>query len=263
MDPVRTLTAVGALLLFLAYWTIFALTTDDGVTRGALQALNNTVPAIILAWLTHLVLERHVWSTRPALRLALQIPLALVFALGWYLAILVIRELRGDWLTDGFRIEPFAPVAFIWQMFQGITFYALVAVSSLAIVLSKRLTAVEAGTANERPNAVQTPATLLVRTPDGSEAVPLDDISRISGAGDYSEISLPGRSILSTTTLAEFEKRLPQDRFLRAHRSHILRLGAVVRSEPAGNGRTAIHLVDGSDIVTSRAGTRLLREASL
>ena len=266
IDSVQALVAIGAILLFLSYWSVFVLTRADGVGSGAVQALNNVVPAMVLAWLTHLVLERHVWPSRPIVRIAVQVPLALLFSLGWYLGILVVRQLRGSWLTEGFSIEPFVPVAFVWQMFQGVTLYALVAMASLAIVLSRKLAFLERernlGSTDDLRLA-KTAATILVRTPDGSEAVPVEDISRISGAGDYSELVLPGRTILSTTTLAEFEQRLPQDQFLRAHRSHILRLGAVVRSEPAGNGRTAIHLVDGSDIVTSRAGTRLLREASL
>jgi hypothetical protein len=262
---VPLLVGIGAILLFAAYWSIFALTTEDGVARGAVQAFNNTLPAIVLAWLTHLVLDRHVWTARPALRFAVQIPLALLFALAWYLAILVIRQLRGDWIANGFEIQPFVPIAFAWQMFQGVTFYALTAVSSLAIVLHRRLTAV---TDAERAEAAAAsapvaPDTILVRTPEGSEAIPIESITTISGAGDYSELALPGRTLLSTTTLAEFESRLPPGRFLRAHRSHIVRLGAVVRSEPIGNGRTAIHLADGRAITTSRAGTRFLREAAL
>ncbi len=263
-NPVPWLVGLGAISLFASYWGIFALTTDDGVARGAVQALNNTVPAIVLAWLTHLVLDRHVWPARPVVRVSVQIPLAILFAISWYVAILVIRELRGDWLRTGFDIRPFAAIAFVWQMFQGVTFYALAAMSSLAIVLARQLreqtAVIDGAEASDRPGAE---ATILVRTSEGTEAIPVESISAISGAGDYSEISLPGRMVLSTTTLAEFERRLPQDYFLRAHRSHIVRLGAIVRSEAGGNGRTTIHLVDGRNITTSRAGTRLLRDASL
>lgn len=259
-DLISGLVAVGAGLLFLGYWAIFYLTTDDGIARSALASVNNTLPAIALAWLVHLILDRYVWPTGMAVRLLVQLPLSILFALTWYVAILVIRELRGDWLTEGFTIKPFVPIAFAWQMFQGVTFYTLAALASLSIVLSRQLR--EARQIAEPDRSAQAP-TLLVKTPDGPEAVAIEAITSISGAGDYSELTLPGRIVLSTTTLAEFESRLPQDHFFRAHRSHIVRLGAIDRSESGGNGRTILHLRDGRSIMTSRAGSRLLREAAL
>ncbi|MEO9824272.1 MAG: LytTR family DNA-binding domain-containing protein [Paracoccaceae bacterium] len=261
-DPVRVLPFVGAVLLFAGYWAIFYLTTEDGFTRAAIAAANNTLPAIGLAWLTHLVLDRYVWTANPSVGLGLQVPLAVLFALVWYVAILVLRELRGDWLTEGFAIRPFVPIAFAWQMFQGITFYALTALASLSISLSRRLrSAEEQTTIGEQ--VTERASMLLIATGDGAETVAIQAISTISGAGDYTEVRLPGRAIYSTTTLAEFETRLPQDRFFRAHRSHLVNMDAVERSEPAGNGRTTLHLADGRTITSSRAGTRLLRELAL
>ncbi|MGB3721950.1 MAG: hypothetical protein WA979_03915, partial [Pacificimonas sp.] len=196
-DPISSLVAAGAGVLFLSYWAIFYLTTDDGFAGSALMSLNNTLPAIALAWLVHLILDRHVWPTRIAIRLLLQVPLSILFAVTWYLAILVIRELRGDWLTEGFSIKPFVPIAFAWQMFQGVTFYALAALASLSIVLSRQL---REARATAEPNRPAQASTLLVKTPEGTEAVPIDVISCVSGAGDYSELALPGRTVLSTTT---------------------------------------------------------------
>ena len=251
---------MGAAILFASYWAIFFLTTNDDAWQAAMASMYNTLPAIALAWIVHVVLDRYVWPAGFAVRLIAQLPLAVLFALSWYLAILVVRGLRGDWLAEGFAIQPFVPVAFVWQMFQGVTFYALAAFASLCVVLNHRLRQLEeAGTVAVSDED----ATLLIRTGDGSEMVAIDAIRSISGAGDYVEVALPGRTILSTTTLAQFETRLPQDRFLRAHRSHLVQVGAIARSEPAGNGRTTLHLVDGDCITTSRAGTRLLREMAM
>ena len=253
------LTSAGALLLFLAYWLIFALTTNDAAGRGAVMALNNAVPAVLLAVLTHLVLERFVWPRPAWIRLAVQVPLALLFALAWYLSILVVRELRGDWATNGFLIKPFVPVAFAWQMFQGITFYALAALASLAISLSRRLRALE-NTADPQPELQRNASTILIRTADGTEAVPVEQIASISGAGDYSEVALPGRTILSTTTLTDFAERLPKAHFIRAHRSHLVRLGAVREMIPWFSGRYKLVLSGGLEVIASRARSRDLRE---
>ncbi len=258
-DPTSILAIAGAVILFASYLTIFLLTTDDGVWGSTISAMNNAVPAIGLAWLTHLVLDRYIWPAHLTIRLAVQLPFSILFALGWYVAILVIRELRGDWLIEGFSIRPFVPIAFAWQMFQGVTFYALAALASLSIYLTRRLQVV-AGDGTAKVGAKS--HTILIRTGDGTETVAVDSIISISGAGDYSEVRIPGRIIFSTTTLTEFESRLPAEMFFRAHRSHLVNMNAVQRSEPAGNGRTTLHLQDGRSIATSRAGTRLLREAA-
>lgn len=251
----------GALLLFSAYWLIFAVTTDDGFIRSGLSAFNNTAPAIALAIVTHLFLDNLVWRKSLLIRIVAQVPLAILFALAWYLAILVIRELRGGWLENGFSTTAFVPVAFAWQMFQGVTFYALVALASLVILLNRRLAALEE--AAPRGSRSHRLSRLLVKTRDETETVDIEQIVAISGAGDYSELVLSDRSLLSTTSLAEFEARLPDDQFIRAHRSHLVRVGAITRTEPAGNGRTVIHLCNGTHITTSRAGTRQVREAAM
>ena len=258
---IRVAAGIGALLLFAAYWLIFAITSDDGLAGGARSALNNTVPAVALALITHVLLDRFVWPGPRWLQWSVQIPSALAFALAWYIAILVIRGLRSDWVEQGFSLAPFAPVAFVWQMFQGVTFYALVALASLAIWLSRRIDALV--DAASRPPSAAALTSILVKTQDETRSVAVDDIVRVSGAGDYSEIVLSDRTVLSTSRLSRFEAVLPAERFIRAHRSHLVRVGAIRRTEPAGNGRTTVHLSDGSHIVSSRAGARLLREAAL
>ena len=261
VPSVRAIVVVGAVLLFLSYWAIFVFTTDDGVAHGAVQAANNAVPAVGLALIAHLALDRWVWPARPFVKVFAHLPLALGFALTWYLTILVVRALQSGSLEEGLFLRPFVPIAFVWQMFQGVTFYALTAVSSLALALTRELAAARSVALPEPDKPASD--SLLIRTADGAENVAPDTIVSISGAGDYSEIVLPGRTILSATTLAEFEARLPPGHFIRAHRSHIVRLSAIERSEPAGNGRTVLHLVDGRNVTTSRAGTRVLREAAL
>ena len=264
ISPVGAWVALGAASLFLAYWLIFVFTTDDGWALGAAAALNNALPAILLAWLTHLILRRYIWTASLWIRLAAHLPFSMVFAVAWYLAILVVRELREGWLTQGFSIRPFASVPFAWQMLQGVTFYALAALASLAIVLFDRLRALEAPVQSAvEPQIRSAASTIMVRTMEGTEAIAVDEIVTVSGAGDYAELTLRNRAILSTASLSEFEARLPETLFLRAHRSHLVRLGAITRSESAGNGRTTLHLIDGRAVTTSRAGARSLREISL
>ncbi len=250
---------LGIAALFVIYLAVFSLTRPGGIGEQLWRATYNTAPIIPLAFGTHALLNAQVWPRRLAVVLALQLPLALTFAFAWYLGIIVLRDLPGNWVQDGFAVRPFVPIALVWQMFQGMTLYAVIALASLSLHLSLRLrTAQEAGPA-PRPAV---PEGLLVKDGNEHHAVEHGEIVRISGAGDYCELHLTGRTIMSTTSLAEFEQRLPDGLFFRAHRSHIVRVGAVTRTEPAGNGRTTLHLLGGSTLVTSRSGTRALREAS-
>ena len=250
---------LGIAALFATYFAVFALTRGEGLLPAIWRAAYNVIPAIPLVFGFHALLASQVWPRRLGVALTAQVPLALAFGFAWYLGIIVLRDLPGNWMQSAFEVRPFVPIAFVWQMFQGTSLYAAVALGSLALHLSQKLAAKTMDSPAHREKAG---GTLLVRTGNEHTAIDHDAILRISGAGDYAEIHLRGRTILSTTSLGEFEKRLPETEFIRAHRSHIVRLGAIARSEPAGNGRTTLHLVDGSTLQTSRSGTQALRAAA-
>ena len=262
--PEAALAVACAILLFTAYVTVFATTTDDSTTDILKTSLINTAPAVALAVVLHRLLAFTVWTRPTAVQLLVQLPLAIVFAVAWYFAVLVGNGAREGWLAEGFSVRPFVPVAFAWQMFQGVTLYAVAALFSQTVDLRAKLRA-DGQTKPEDGSArtiAPTPRTLLIRRNGEAERADFDEIVRISGAGDYVEIVLIDRTILSSSTLGDLEGAVPADAFVRAHRSHLVRLAAVRRAEPAGNGRTTLHLVNGDSIVTSRAGSRAIRDAS-
>ena len=80
----------------------------------------------------------------------------------------------------------------------------------------------------------------------------------IRGAGDYAEIVTRSARYMSTRSLEHFEDTLSPV-LLRVHRSHLVRLGAIERTEPAGNGRLQLHLVNQDTVTTSREGGKRLR----
>ncbi|WP_181815722.1 LytTR family DNA-binding domain-containing protein [Alteripontixanthobacter maritimus] len=171
-----------------------------------------------------------------------------------------MRDLPSGWVQNGFIVRPFVPIALIWQLFQGLLLYTVVAMASLAAELATRVRVQEALFGkSERVTATN----LIVKEGSEHSSVGFDEIIRVSGADEYIEVVLAERSILTTSSLAQIEARLPENLFFRAHRSHIVRFGAIVRSEPAGNGRTTLHLMNGNAVITSRSGTRLLRESAI
>lgn len=251
-----------SILLLLAYSLVFQITIDEPLARSVRSALINVIPAVALAAVLDQLLRRFVWRRSPLVQLAVHLPLCLAFSLIWYFAVLVALGTSGRWLEEGFFVRPFASVAAIWQLFQGVTLYVAAVLFSMAIDARERLVAWEtAGRAEEAPTSRTGP--VMVRIEGEIVAVDPDDIVRISGAGDYSELVTATQTLLSTSTLAEFEAILGEHDFIRAHRSHIVRRGAIVRAESAGNGRMTLHLGNGDDVITSRTGARRLRDTSL
>ena len=250
----------GIATLFLVYLAVFLLTRPGDAAANLWRATYNVLPLVPLVFGFHALLQAQIWPRNLFMATALQIPLALAFAFTWYLAIIVLKDLPSNWVQSGFEVRPFVPIALVWQLFQGISLYAAVALASLAITLAERTRSGDSEGAQPAAPALQT---ILLKIGNEHEAVGIGDITRISGAGDYCEVHLTGRSVLSTTPLTQFEARLPESAFVRAHRSHIVRIGAITRSEPAGNGRTILHLADGSNVTTSRSGSRALREHAL
>jgi two-component system LytT family response regulator len=60
-------------------------------------------------------------------------------------------------------------------------------------------------------------------------------------------------------SLGELEARLDPTSFVRVHRSAIINLGRLERTEPAGGGRLLAHMSNGETIQVSRAGAQALR----
>lgn len=266
------LLGLGLALLFLGYLMAFTATLDQSFVRSAGYAAVNTLGAGFTALLFQPVLNRLVVG-RHARGLVLIHPfLAAAFSITWYFCTLAGYALSPDWLDRGLKAAPFAQGALSWQIFQGVTVYAVLALFTAWRAAARELVALRRSSSLNSPQAVARPSDVAKPTPSASllvrcdkEVVPIlaNDLIRITGADGYSEVITRHRRILSTTSLSRFEEMLQPDQFVRAHRSHIVRLGAVAHAEPAGNARMLLHLEDGERIMTSRAGAKRLRELTV
>jgi two-component system LytT family response regulator len=104
-------------------------------------------------------------------------------------------------------------------------------------------------------------ARFFVRDARG-RAVPIqvENVVRLTAADDYVEIHANGKSYLMNITLNDFERRLDPVRFRRVHRSHIVNLDHAESIEPYDR-RLLVRLSDGSEVVTSRDGARVLKDS--
>ena len=257
--------AVTAGLVLLASYALVFLVTGAANPSGAVtRALINVVPASLLAVPAYRLVRARVAGRALAAQAAAHPVLALAYALAWYLGIQVLYGLQEGWLTEGLRARSFSGIAFTWQMFQGVTVYAVVATYAYAVAFWREAGRLRA----ERDEALAAaphkprPSRLMLR--QDREIVPVDasDIVRISGAGDKTEVVTRTARILTTSTMADIEAALPPG-FLRVHRSHLVALGAVLHAEPAGNGRLTLHLPGGDSVTASRAGAKAFRDTAL
>ena len=165
--------------------------------------------------------------------------------------------MRNDGFLN-FSVRPFIGPAAVWQMLQGSTFYALVALAAYAESLRAAIPdpATQAAPAQPQRNR------LFVK--DGDEMRPLDTerVICINAAGDYAEVVTRSGKHLLRTTLADLEESLGPA-FLRVHRSTIVNIDNVERVEPAGGGRLTVHLANGANVIASRSGARAIRDRAL
>ena len=100
---------------------------------------------------------------------------------------------------------------------------------------------------------------ILVRQGPRVHVIAIDALDYAEAQDDYVSLRTGGKEYLKQQTLAELEASLPQDRFVRIHRSYVLNLTRLARIEPDGSDtRTAI-LTDGTRLPVSRAGYARLK----
>ncbi len=86
----------------------------------------------------------------------------------------------------------------------------------------------------------------VVRTGSRLQIVHVEDIVWISAAGDYTELHVSGRSHLLRESMNSLEQKLDPAKFLRIHRSRMVRKDAIVELSAIDNREYLIQLTDKS-----------------
>jgi two-component system, LytTR family, response regulator len=242
------------------YALVFALTETLVLPRDiALWAICNALPHTAFAVPLVDRLAPRLSDQRAVSALAVSAFAVIVYALVAYCGTVFLLAVTGGARTDGILVRFFSGPALPWQIFQGSVYGCLAIMSGLWIDARNRLSALESAQAPE----AQLPQRWLVKTPDGIIPVDPADIVRIEAAGEYSRLVLPGQTLMSRIGMRECEERLASYPFLRAHRSHLVHNDAIIRAEPAGNGRLQLTLRNGDQVITSRDGARLVRKKAI
>jgi two-component system, LytTR family, response regulator len=99
---------------------------------------------------------------------------------------------------------------------------------------------------------------LTVRTGSRIQIILADETDWIGAAGDYAELHVRGRGHLLRETMNALEQKLDPEKFLRIHRSRIVRTAAIVELRGIDNREYVVKLTDGSEHRSSRTYARAL-----
>lgn len=249
--------AVGVLAAL--YATVFALTeTLTSPVDFLLWALCNAAPHVLFAMpLVERVGPR--LSRGPRWKAGgLAAAATAAYALAAYGGTIFLLALTGRVEGEGLWVRFFQGPALTWQMFQSVAYACFALAVGQALWWRARFEDGQAAGA-ERPR----PQRWLVKSEDGIVPIEPSEIIRVSAEGDYCRLVLSNRVVLSRIGIGECTERLKGLAFLRVHRSHLVNEDAIIRAEPAGNGRIQLSLRNGDSVVTSREGARLVRASAV
>ena len=99
---------------------------------------------------------------------------------------------------------------------------------------------------------------ILIRESDRAFFLSVDDIHRVSAAGNYVEVHARGKVHLIRDTLTSFAAQLDTTEFLRVHRSHVVRVNFISEMRPLFHGDYELVLRDGQTLSLSRRYKALL-----
>lgn len=108
-------------------------------------------------------------------------------------------------------------------------------------------------------SATEFPSRFLVRLGRRMYFVRTDDIQWLDAEGNYVRLFADGRTHLLRSTMTAMEAQLNPARFVRVHRSAIVRIDSIREIEPHERGEYRVTMLDGTRFITSAAHNAKLR----
>lgn len=257
----------------------------------ALAALGNSLTAwtdVQRAGLHFAAWEIATWETSSALALLALVPATVWFTARWpvhldtwrrrlalYAAASVVWSLLHVGLMVGIRkaayllqgqIYVFGDALVYEYLKDARTFLGIVVLLHVYRALVRRLqgeaSLLSAPDDGPPVEPVARPGRFLVRKLGREFLVAADDIEWVQAAGNYANLHVRGKVYPLRITLGELETRLQPERFLRVHRSHLVRVDLIASIEALDSGDARLHLHDGTVVPCSRRHREALRMAT-
>jgi len=112
----------------------------------------------------------------------------------------------------------------------------------------------------KRPESASPVNRVVVRKGNGISLIPVDQIRYVEAQDDYVMIFHTSGKALKHQTMRFYEDNLPEEDFVRIHRSYIVRIQEINRIEPYGKDNHVAILKSGDKLPVSRAGYKHLKE---
>ena len=111
------------------------------------------------------------------------------------------------------------------------------------------------------PETARYPPRLAVTVGARIHLVDVAEIEHVDAHANYVELHLASRSLVLRETLANIEARLDPAKFLRVHRSNLVRLDSIVEAQPQDSGRYLLRLRSGARVTSGRSHCARIRVA--
>ncbi len=89
--------------------------------------------------------------------------------------------------------------------------------------------------------------------------VPICDITLLESEGNYTKVYFDDEHPMIKRSLSQLEDRLPESRFIRASRKHIVNMNAISSLEPIENGQLVLTLDNGKELEMSRRQSQVFK----
>jgi two-component system LytT family response regulator len=118
---------------------------------------------------------------------------------------------------------------------------------------------------NKIEQLVQQPLTeklerIVVKTSNKIKVIPVDKIMYFEAQDDYIMVYTDEGKHLKQGTMKYYEDHLDESKFIRVHRSYIVRIDQVVQLEPYAKDNYILRLKNGATLKISRSGLKSLKE---
>lgn len=110
-----------------------------------------------------------------------------------------------------------------------------------------------------QPMVVDTLDRVVVKSGSKINILPVGDIIYFEAMDDYVRLHTSEQGFLKQSTMKYFEQNLPEQEFIRVHRSYIVQVEEISKLEPMGKESFVVLLKNGTELPVSRSGYTKLK----
>lgn len=100
---------------------------------------------------------------------------------------------------------------------------------------------------------------IVVKSGSNIHVIPIDDIEQLEAQDDYVMIHTADGRFMKKETMGYLEQHLPQEQFIRIHRSHIVNINQIQRIEQYGKESYLLMLKNGNQVNVSKSRIKDLK----